>query len=66
MGSFTLRQLAPAVLANHVAFVREVLGMYCDIQTEQCVAKWKDLNRTAGGTNSSHWALNSYVNKERC
>jgi hypothetical protein len=40
--------------------------MYCDIQAEQCVAKWKDLNSTAGGTNSNHWALNSEVNKERC
>ena len=66
MGSFTLRQFVPAVLANHVAFVREVLDTYCDIQTEQCVAKWKDLNRTAGGTNSNHCALNSDVNKERC
>jgi len=35
--------------------------MYFDNQTEQCVAKWKDLNRTAGGTNCNHWALNSQV-----
>jgi hypothetical protein len=54
VGSFTLLQFAPAVLPIHVTFVREVLDMYCDIQTEQCVAKWKDLNRTAGGTNSNH------------
>jgi len=53
VGIFTLRKFAPAVLPNHVAFVREVLDMCCDIQTEQCVAKWKDLNRTAGGTNTS-------------
>jgi hypothetical protein len=63
VGSFTLWQFDPAVLPNHVAFVREVLDMYCDIQTEQCVAKWKYLNRTAGGTNSNHWAINSEVKK---
>jgi hypothetical protein len=66
VGSFTLRQFGPAVLANHVAFVREVLAMYCDIQTEQCATKWKDLNRTAGGTNSNNWTLNSEVNIEHC